>query len=41
MHACGNWLHDLPLYVGLAVAWFGMWGRSMVAVVRGWTARKS
>lgn len=34
MHACGNWLHDLPLYVGAAVLWLGAFGRGALAWIR-------
>ena len=40
MHACGNWLHDLPLYFAGALAWGATFGRGAVAWVRAWLRRK-
>jgi len=34
MHACGNWLHDLPLYIGLGLLWVGAFGRGTLTWLR-------
>lgn len=34
MHACGNWLHDLPLYLAGVAAWCATFGRGAVVWAR-------
>lgn len=34
MHSCGNWMHDIPLYVGGFALWFSVSGRAAMEWAR-------